>query len=464
MAVSGMRPASVAARASVHASDAPSRKDTPAPTLRVVDAIALIIGTVVGAGIFRTPSLVAANASSEEMALLAWVAGGAISLVGALCYAELTTTFPHSGGDYHYLTRAFGRWLAFLFGWARITVIQTGSIALLAFVIGDYAARLVPLGSAGPAVYAALTIAGVTAINIVGTRQSKRTQNVLTAAELLGLVTIIGAGLFAPAAQGLGAAPPSGSITTSQIGLVMVFVLLTYGGWNEAAYISAEVRGARRNMAGILVVSIGIIAALYVAVNWAYLRGLGLEGMARSTTVGADLLQRVTGNLGAHLVSVLILVCTLTSMNAAVFTGARAAYALGRDHRAFAFLGRWNRRAGTPINALLVQAAIALSLVTIAGVRRHGFETLVEYTAPVFWLFFLLTGMSLFLLRRREPRAARPFRVPLYPLTPLVFCVTSAYLLYASLVHTGAGAVWGVAVLAVGAGVLVLMRRREGEP
>ena len=458
-----MRDSGTAARATARtAGDSRPVNGTPAPTLRVVDAIALIVGTVVGAGIFRTPSLVAANASSEEVALLAWIAGGAISLIGALCYAELTTTYPNVGGDYHYLSRAFGPHLAFLFGWARITVIQTGSIALLAFVIGDYGARLLPLGPAGPAIYAGLTILAVTTINIVGTRQSKRAQNLLTGAELAGLVAIIAAGFLAPAVRSFDVAP-AGTMGASQIGLVMVFVLLTYGGWNEAAYISAEVRGARRNMAGVLVVSIAIIAALYVLVNWAYLRGLGLEGMARSNTVGADLLQRTTGDAAAQLVSVLILVCTLTSMNAAVFTGARAAYALGRDHRPFAFLGRWHRRARTPVNALLVQAVIALVLVTAAGLRRQGFETLVEYTAPVFWLFFLLTGVSLFLLRWREPRVARPFRVPWYPLTPLLFCVTSAYLLYASLVHTGAGAVWGVAVLAAGAVVLVIMRRREGD-
>jgi amino acid transporter len=435
----------------------------PAPTLRAVDAVALIIGTVVGAGIFRTPSLVAANAASEQVALLAWVAGGAISLIGALCYAELTTTYPHAGGDYHYLARAFGRRLAFLFGWARLTVIQTGSIALLAFVIGDYASRLLPLGGAGrPALYAALTVVAVTGINVVGTRQSKRAQNLLTAAEVLGLMVIIGAGLLVSPARPLEAAPTGGGMAASQVGLVMVFVLLTYGGWNEAAYISAEVRGARRNMAGVLVGSIAIIAVLYVLVNWAFLRGLGLEGMARSNAVGADLLQRTAGPAGAQLVSVLIVLCALTSVNAAVFTGARAAYALGQDYRPLAFLGRWHGRAGTPTNALLVQGAIALGLVVAAGFTRQGFETLVDYMAPVFWLFFLLTGVSLFLLRRREPRVARPFRVPLYPLTPLLFCVTSAYLLYASLAHTGAGAVWGVAVLAAGAVVLVMMRRREG--
>jgi amino acid transporter len=428
----------------------------------VIDAIALIVGTVVGAGIFRTPSLVAANAGTEQVALLAWIAGGVISLIGALCYAELTTAYPHAGGDYHYLSRAYGRGLAFLFGWARLTVVQTGSIALLAYVIGDYLAALRPLGPAGPAVYAAVTVVVVTALNVFGTRQGTRAQNLLTATAVVGLFVVIGAGLFAtPAAPAAASAPASDPVVGTRMGLVMVLVLLTYGGWNEAAYISAEVRGARRNMAAVLVGSIAIIAALYLLVNWAYLRGLGFHAMAQSNAVGADLLHRTAGRTGAGLVSVLVVVSALTSVNAAIFTGARAAYALGGDHKPFALLGRWHRRAGSPVNALLVQGGIALALVIAAGITRRGFETLVEYTAPVFWLFFLLTGVSLFVLRRREPRAARPFRVPLYPLTPLVFCLTSACLLYASVLHTGAGAVFGVAVLAVGAVVLVVMRRQE---
>jgi amino acid transporter len=434
----------------------------PAPTLRVVDAIALIVGTVVGAGIFRTPPLVAAHASSEHVAILAWVAGGAISLIGALCYAELTTTYPNAGGDYHYLTRAFGGRLAFLFGWARITVIQTGSIALLAFIIGDYAAELAPIGGGGAAVYAALTVVGLTAVNVVGTRQGKTAQNVLTGAEVLGLLAVITVGLLLPPAPSSGTAAFTDGNVASRLGLVMVFVLLTYGGWTEAAYISAEVRGTRRTMVGVLVVSITIIAALYVLVNWVYLRGLGLNGMAQSKAVGADLVHRATGDVGARLVTVLVLVSALTSVNAAIFTGARGAYALGRDHRPFALLGRWHPNVGTPVNALVVQGGIALGLVVAAAFTRHGFETLVEYTAPVFWLFLLLTGLALFRLRQREPSVARPFRVPLYPLTPLVFCATSAYLLYASLMHTGRGAVWGMGVLAVGAVVLIVMRRHEG--
>jgi amino acid transporter len=420
----------------------------PRPSLRMVDAIALVVGTVIGVGIFRTPSLVAANAGNEAFALLAWVAGGFVSLVGALCYAELASAYPNAGGDYHFLTRAYGRRLAFLFAWARIAVIQTGSIALLSFVIGDYAAQLLPLGPLSPAIYAAAAVTLLTVVNVLGVRQGTRAQNLLTTFEVLGVLLVVVAGLSVPAAavSGTAASVPA----ASSLGLVMVFVLLTYGGWNEGAYISAEVHDARRNMVRVLVWSILIVTALYVLVNWAYLRGLGLAGMAGSSTVAADLMNRALGTPGARLVSLLVVVAALTSVNATVFTGARTTYALGRDFPRLGFLGRWHPGARTPVNALLVQGAVCLLLVLLGTLTRKGFETMVEYTAPVFWLFFLLTGISLFVLRRRDPGTERPFRVPLYPLTPLVFCASSTYLLYSSLAYTGVGALVGVGVLAVG--------------
>jgi amino acid transporter len=430
------------------------------PALRTLDVVALIVGTVVGAGIFRTPALVAAHVGSEAAMLLAWVVGGLVSLVGALCYAELATTYPHPGGDYHYLTRAFGRRFAFLFAWARISVIQTGSIALLAFIFADYAGEILPLGPASSVVYASLCVAALTGLNVAGVRPGKHAQNLLTALEVAGLVLVVGAGLLvAPAAAA--PATPAGSGSTA-LGLAMVFVLLTYGGWSEAAYISAEVRG-RRDIARALVWSLLVITVLYVLVNWAYLRGLGLAGVAESRAVAADLVDRAVGPGGGRLVGALIAVCALTSANAAVFTGSRTAYALGRDFRAFAFLGRWHAGPRTPRNAVLAQGAVALALVLFGASTRHGFETMVEYTAPVFWLFFMLTGVSLLVLRRQEPARPRPFRVPLYPLTPVVFTATSAYLLYASLTYTGSGVLVGIGVLAVGAIVLVLSKGREAE-
>jgi amino acid transporter len=442
----------------------------PRPSIGVLDAVALTVGIVLGAGIFKTPSLVAANAGSEGNLLLAWVLGGAVSLVGALCYAELAATYPSAGGDYHFLYRALGRTPAFLFAWARLTVIPTGSIALLAFVFGDYASQLVRLGEHSSSLYAAGVVVLLTGLNIVGVRQGKWTQNVLTLVEVLGvmLIVVVGLSLASPepaamaaaAEQGTGGAGSAGSPAAAW-GLVMVFVLLTYGGWNEAAYMSAELRGPRRNIARTLMWSLGVVTALYVLVNIAYLHVLGLSGMAGSEAVAADVMQRTLGSGGAWLISVLIAVSALTSANATILMGARTHYAFGRDCRLFSGLGRWQERTGSPTNALLVQGAIALALVALGALTRQGFETMVEYTAPIFWLFFLLTGVSLLVLRRREPNVPRPFRVPLYPLTPLLFCATCAYVLYSSLAYTGLGALVGVGVLGVGAVVLALERRLE---
>jgi amino acid transporter len=420
--------------------------------------MAIIVGIVVGAGIFKTPALVAANSSSEMTMLLAWLLGGAVSIAGALCYAELVTAWPHTGGDYHYLTRAYGHRVSFLFAWARMSVIQTGSIAFLAFVFGDYASQLLPLGPYSSSLYAAFVVIGITALNVSGLQPGRWTQNLLTTVEVLGLLAVILAGLLwaAPASQSVVGSTPASSATSSGAwGLAMVFVLLTYGGWNEAAYVSAEMRGNSRKVAWALLLSLGIVTALYLLVNLAYLHGLGLAGMAGSQTIAADLMRSAVGEGGAELVSLLVAISALTSVNATTITGARTTYALGRDYKPFTFLGRWSGRANTPANALMVQGAVALALVLLGTLTRQGFTTIVEYTAPVFWLFFLLSGISLFVLRIKEPQVGRPFRVPLYPVTPLIFCASSLYMLWSSLVYTGVGALAGVLILMAGVPLLV---------
>jgi amino acid transporter len=199
-------------------------------------------------------------------------------------------------------------------------------------------------------------------------------------------------------------------------------------------------------------------------VNWAFLRGLGLEGLAASEAAAADLMRRAAGEGGARFVSVLVAVSALTSANATVITGARTNYALGRDFRMFDFLGRWHERAQTPTNALLVQGVIALALVFAGSLAREGFKAMVEYTAPVFWLFFFLAGLSVIVLRSKEPDVERPFRVPLYPLTPILFCAACLYMFQSSLTYAGAGAVAGVLVLLAGVPVLLWARQREHRP
>ncbi|MGH8064565.1 MAG: APC family permease [Candidatus Entotheonellia bacterium] len=435
-----------------------TRQAGPRPMLTVLDAVALIVGVVIGAGIFKTPALVAAHAGGSGMFLLAWLLGGVISLIGALCYAELATAYPHTGGDYHYLRRAFGQDMAFLFAWARMMVLQTGSIAMLGFVFGDYASQLLPLGQGGAPLYTALAIALVTMLNLFGVQPGKSAQKVLTTVKVLGVLSIVVVGLIVaapPAPDGAAEAPPRAAF-----GLAMVFVLLTYGGWNEAAYISGEMRNARRNMVWSLFWGIGLIATILIFANLAYLNGLGLTAMSGSDVVAADVMRRVAGERGATFVSALIAIAALGSMNATVFTGARSIYALGQDYRPLSFLGRWRAGGNTPANALLMQGSIALLLVLLGAWARDGFVTMVEYTAPVFWFFFLLVGLSLFVLRTQEPERPRPFRVPLYPLTPLIFCVTCVYMLHSSLAYTGPGAAVGVGVLLAGVPLLFLARSR----
>jgi amino acid transporter len=442
-----------------HQSAVATQQGAPRPVLSVVDAVALIVGVVVGAGIFKTPAVVATHAGSAELFLLAWLLGGVISLVGALCYAELATAYPNAGGDYHYLRRAFGHDVAFLFAWARMMVLQTGSIAMLGFVFGDYALQLLPIGHGGAALYAALAIAFVTMLNLLGVEQGKTAQKVLTVAKILGLLSIVVAGLIVapPPIPGAAAAEPP----RLAFGLAMIFVLLTYGGWNEAAYISGEVRDSGRNMVLSLLWGIFLIATIFMLANLAYLKGLGLSAMSGSNVVAADVMRRVAGQEGVNLVSVIIAIAALGSINATTFTGARSIYALGQDYRPLSFLGNWRGNRNTPANALLLQGGIALLLVLLGAWARDGFVTMVEFTAPVFWFFFLLAGLSLFVLRTQEPQRPRPFRVPLYPVTPLIFCITCVYMLHSSLAYTGPGAVVGVGVLLAGVPLLFVARSHQ---
>jgi basic amino acid/polyamine antiporter, APA family len=276
---------------------------------------------------------------------------------------------------------------------------------------------------------------------------------------VLGLFLVVLAGLLlAPAAVTEGT-----QTTETSFGLMMVFVLLTFGGWNEAVYVSAELRDSRRLIGRGMVVSLMIVTALYLLANLAYTRALSLPGMAGSNAVAADVMDRAFGTDGAALISVLIAIAALTSANATAITGARTTYALGRNYRALRWLGAWDATRGTPANALLAQGGVALLLMIGSAFSRDGFQAVVEYSAPVFWFFFLLVGTSLFINRWRRPDAERPFGVPLYPVLPAIFCLTCTYLLYSSLAYTGLGALIGVATVAIGGIALLFLKPAAAE-
>ena len=445
-------------RAASEVASSGTAPDVPTPTLSVFDATMITVGIVIGAGIFQTPSLVANIAGTPTAMLMAWVLGGVLSLIGALTYAELATTYPSAGGDYTFLTRAYGKQVSFLFAWARSTVICTGSIALLGFILGDYLTRLFSLGEYSSATYAAIAVVLLTLINLVGLRGSSRMQNALTLIEITGLLLVAVAGMTLEPAPAVAATPVAEG--AGAFGLAMVFVLLTFGGWNEAAYVSAEVRGGHRAVVRTLNISIGIITLAYLIFVGGVLHGLGFEQLRASEAIGVDVVERALGPVGGQVIGVAVAIAALTSMNSTMLVGARSNYSVARDWHALRFMGQWQGERHAPVVGFIVQAAIALALIVFGALEKDGFSTMVEFTAPVFWFFFMLSGIALFVLRRRDPERPRPFRVPWYPVLPLIFIAMCAYLLYSSITYAQSQNASYVALVVMISGAVVLFAMR----
>ena len=448
----------------------------PQPLLSVFDGVMIITGVVIGGGIFALPPMVAGLAGSPQWMYAAWVLGATLALVGALCYAELAAAFPHTGGDYHFLTRAYGRDVSFFFAWARIGVITTGSIALLAYVFGDYMTRVLPLGPHSTTIYAVAVVVALTATNLIGLRQSARAQNLMAALLVLGMLFVIAAGLLAPEAAAAPAAPGAAGAAgaaaqpvslpgLAAFGTALLFVLFTYGGWNEAAYISSEVRGGPRAIVRVLVLALGLVTVVYLLFVTALLAGLGFEGLKAGKAVAADVAGLTFGPAGERLIGAVAALAALTSINATLIVAARTNYSLGADWPLFGFMNRWDGERGAPVAAYVVTGVLSLALVLVAALNQGGVKFMVDFTAPVFWFFFLLTGVALFVLRRRHPEVPRPFRVPLYPVLPVVFVLTCAFLLYKSLQWAMVNQAVQIALYVMAAGVVVwavarLARRR----
>jgi amino acid transporter len=391
------------------------------------------------------------------VALAVWVAGGVLTFVGGLCYAELASTYPRSGGDYVYLTKAFGRWAGFLFGWTQLAVLMTGSIGMMAYIFADYAVTLRRFGPASEFVYASAAVAALSLANLVGLVFGKRTQNFLTGLKVLAISAIVLAGFFwgQPAAAKTAAATGAGG----SIGLAMIFVLYTYGGWNDAALVAAEVSDNRRTLPLAFMVGTGLLMLVYLLVNGAYLNALGFEGARQSKAIAADVLARPFGDFGAKAMAIFVMISALGALNGMTYTGSRIYATLGEDYPGLGWLSRWHPKRSVPTLSLLTQTAITVFLIALVGttsgrnlintlVTRIGFErlsweghggfdTLLRCTAPIFWSFFLMSGISLFVLRVKDLSTPRPWKVPGYPVVPLIFCAMCAYMLKSSAEYAG---------------------------
>ena len=408
---------------------------------------------------------------SVELMLFAWILGGVLSLIGALCYAELATAFPNAGGDYHFLRRAYGKRREFPL---RVGA-GRGDHHRLDRVAGVRVRRLhdqvLPLGPYSSAIYAAhLTVVaahGDQPASGCANRRAPRTW--LTLLEVGGLLLVVVAGVMAGQfrPRDVTAAAPAAAATfvPAMFGLAMVFVLLTYGGWNEAAYISAEVKGGKRAILKALVLAILLITVAYLVVISRCCTALGFEGMQgqQGRGRGRDDARRSARSAPADL-GASVAVATLTSINATMLVGARTNYALGRDWPLLRVLGRWDGERGTPVARLARAGSRRAWRWSRLGAVGSGFKAMVEFTAPVFWLFFLLTGVAAVRAAGREPHVARPFKVPLYPILPLAFIATCGYLLYSSITYAQSQRAVHIAfyVMLVGLVAWIVARLKRG--
>lgn len=406
-------------------------ENCPKKELSLFDSTCLIVGIIIGAGIYQMAPDVAKGASGWAGVLAIWIAGGLLSLCGALGYAELATAYPQAGGDYVYLSRAYGRWAGFLFGWLQLAIVRPGDIAVMAFAFATYARAIWDpfAGTAlpyGQQIFAVAAVLALTLINVAGVRPGKWVQNSLTTVKAAGLLGIVAVAMFAARSTAGPAAvqplPPS---------LALIFVLFTFGGWNEMAFVAAEVKDPNRNIVRALVLGTAAVTVLYLLVNGAFLYTLGYAGVANSKAVAADAVATVFPNFGSRMISALISISALGAVNGLVFAGARISYAVGAGHRLFRAVGRWHPRTGTPVAALALQGAIAIALILIFG----SFVNTILYTAPAVYSFYLASSLAVMVLRAKEPATARPYRVSGYPITTLIFAAVCGFLIYSSVTY-----------------------------
>jgi len=441
------------------------------------DAAAIIIGIIIGVGIFVTPSYVARLLPDSSWILLAWLLGGVLSLLGAFCYAELSSTFPRTGGDYVYLSMAYGRWAGFLFGWAKLVVIRTGSIAATAIAFSEYMTRFLPVAhenaGASNIVFgtteeaavglAVLAVIVLTCINIAALRFGRDVQNFLTVVKLLALGVLI----LLPIIAGAGsvrnfqqAGPmPQGFDLFFAFGTAMVIVLWAFGGWSESALVAGEVREPGKALPRSIILGTLVVTLLYVIANIVFLYVFPAPEMMGKERIGAAVAARAIGPVGADFVTILIVISTLGALNGLILTGARITYAAGQDHVVFYWLGRRNDRFGTPALALLVQALFACGLILIL----RTFKDLVVWTGFAVWLFYGMVGVSIYILRRKYPDVPRPYRTWGYPVTPFVFVVVCTGMMISAFSDDPWGALLCAALILLGLPVYLALSDSKPE-
>ena len=429
-------------------------------TFSLKDLIMIVIGTVIGSGIFIVPALVLRETEgSMGLALLVWAVAGALSFLGALTYGELGAMAPEAGGLYVYVREAFGPLPAFLYGWTLFTVMGNGAVATLAVAFVSYLNQLLPLPPAAQKVIALAMILLVAAINILGTRKSAGVQNWTTGIKV-GAIIVMSVVLLA---LGNGFAqtgdtfwPKSfGLELLSGIGIAMVSVLWAYEGWQYVTYSAGEALDPQRTFARSIAVGTAALIAIYLLANVAYIAALGPAQAAQSERIAAQAVSTIAGPAAGKLIAVAILISMFSAANAVILTTSRVYFAMARDGVFFKRFAAIHPRYGTPAAAIAWSAVCALALAATGT-----FEQLLTYVVFTGWIFYGLGAMSIFFYRRRHPEMPRPFRVPGYPWTPLLFILSAAAIVVNTMLSQPGRALVGIAIVLVGAPAFFIWRAR----
>jgi basic amino acid/polyamine antiporter, APA family len=427
------------------------------------DATMVVVGGIIGSGIFINPYIVAQRLDTAPLVLAAWAAGGAIALAGALAYAELGALFPKVGGQYAYLRDAYHPLAGFLYGWALLAVIESGAIAAVAIAFANYALRLIGRSDLSPAPLAIASLILLSAINYAGVKPGSRVLNVFVVLKVAALGVLILFGAFAPGTAGWwGAGRATSSAPANAIvafGAALVPILFAYGGWQNANYVAEEIENPRRNLPISILAGTVAVVVIYLLVNVVYLRALGLDGLAATTTPAADAARRMFGGVGDRFVTAAIAISTFGFLDLAILAPTRVYYAMAADGLFFPALARLHPTYRTPGTAIVLQTAWSC-ILALSGT----YGQLLNYVVFADWIFFGLTVSTVLVFRRRYPDAGRPagtFRSPASPLLPALFVATAAAVVLSVVWADPASAIRGALLLAAGVPVFYWFRRAD---
>lgn len=427
--------------------------------LGVFDTTMVVVGGIIGAGIFLNPAIVAQRVYTTPFILTAWIVGGAIALIGALTFAELGARRPQAGGGYIYITETFGPLPAFLYGWTFLFIINSGGIAAVAVTFARYTTDLFQLSTSYIKPLAAALLIILSGVNYFGIKSGSVTQNIFTVLKLLALAILIGAGIFFAG----GAAPSHNEVPAIEgfgmvraLGYALIPVLFAYGGWQYSNNIASEIVEPERTLPKALAIGTAIVLAVYLLANVAYIRVLGAAGLANSLAPAADTMRVIMGPAGGALMAAGIMVSTIGFVNSGVLSAPRMLQAMASDGLFFRFAARLHPRYHTPAGGILLQAVWAIVLV-LSGT----YGQLLDYVVFADWIFFGLIVCTVFAYRRRDSKSAamNTYRTPGYPVLPGLFVLSAVFVVISVILSNPRNALLGVLLMAIGIPAFLFWRR-----